>query len=36
MGSNWVKGEYFFCKEHFIAATLVEAGLMNCEMGRML
>ena len=24
---------YFFCKEHFIAATHVEAGLMSCEMG---
>jgi hypothetical protein len=27
---------YFFCKEHFIAATHVESGLMSCEMGRML
>lgn len=27
---------YFFCKEHFIAATHMESGLMHCEMGRML
>jgi len=27
---------YFFCKYHLIAATHVEAGLMSCEMGRML